>query len=103
MYAIIDDKGKQYKVAPGDKVLVDLMDAEEGAQIEFDRVLLLGDLKGELRVGQPTVEGARVSAQVIGHEKGRKLVTVKYRKGLGKKTGHRQRYTRVAIKDIITG
>jgi len=104
MYAIVEAKGKQYKVEPGQEVVVDLMKAEPGEKVELDQVLLVGGLKkGELRVGTPTVEGARVVAEVMRHEKGPKLLMVKYRDGLGKKKGHRQRYTRLVVKDIILG
>jgi len=104
MYAIVEAKGKQYKVEPGQEVVVDLMKAEPGEKVELDQVLLVGGLKkGELRVGTPTVEGARVVVEVVRHEKGRKLLMVKYRDGLGKKKGHRQRYTRLVVKDIILG
>jgi len=101
MYAIVDNKGKQYKVTAGEQVLVDLMDAEEGDKVEFDRVLLLGDLEGgEPRVGRPVVEGALVTGRVVGHEKGPKLRMAKGHKGKWVQKGHRQRYTRVEIKDI---
>ncbi|MFO7956784.1 MAG: 50S ribosomal protein L21 [Candidatus Brocadiia bacterium] len=101
MYAVIDDKGKQYKVGPGDEVRIDLMDADEGELVEFDRILLVKDDDG-IRVGQPRVDGARVLAEVLRHEKGPKLTMLRHQavKMRQAKMGHRQKYTRVLIREI---
>jgi large subunit ribosomal protein L21 len=101
MYAIIDDKGKQYKVRTGDQVRVDLMDADEGELVEFDRVLMVGG-NGELKIGTPQVTGARVLAEVLRHEKGPKLTMMRFQatKNRQAKKGHRQKYTRVIIREI---
>lgn len=101
MYAVIDDKGKQYKVEPGDEVRIDLMDADEGELVEFDRILLVKDDDG-VRVGQPRVDGARVLAEVLRHEKGPKLTMMRHQavKMRQAKMGHRQKYTRVLIREI---
>lgn len=103
MYAIFEDGGRQYKVAQGDKVYVDLRELPEGQQtIEFDRVLLLGE--GEnARIGQPLVSGAKVVAKLHGEVKGPKLVGGKFRrrKNYRRKFGHRQKHLAVTISEII--
>ena len=89
MYAIIATGGKQYKVAEGDII-----------KVEFDQVLAVSDDK--LVVGNPTVEGATVTASVVGNGKGKKVVVYKYKRKTGyhKKNGHRQQYTAVKIDKI---
>ncbi len=101
MYAIISDRQNQAKVRVGDEIVCDLMDAEPGAEISFDNVLLVGD-EGEVKIGKPTLEGVAVKGQVIGDIKGGKVVVFRFkrRKNIRKKTGHRQRYTRVKITSI---
>ena len=101
MYAVIDNHGKQYKVQTGDQVQVDLMDADEGELVQFDRVLMVGG-DGEARIGTPQLEGARVLAEVLRHEKGRKLTMMRFQAVGNKqaKMGHRQKYTRVLIREI---
>ena len=101
MYAIIDDKGRQYTVRKGDVVDIDLKGAPEQQSITFDRVLMVrGD--GGVKVGTPTVEGAKVVATVVGEVKGKKLIIRKYRrrKNYRRKQGHRQHFTRVRIESI---
>jgi large subunit ribosomal protein L21 len=103
MYAIIDNKGKQYKVSTGDEVRIDLVKADEGELIQFDRVLMIGDDEDDgLRVGTPDVPGARVLAEILRHEKGPKLTMQRFqpKKNRQAKKGHRQRYTRVLIREI---
>lgn len=96
MYAIIEDSGTQIKVAEGDVLDIDLRQGEvsEGDSLTFDRVLMMGDA-----IGRPYVDGASVTADVIGEIKGRKIDVVKFkrRKGYKRKQGHRQRYLRVKI------
>ncbi len=101
MYAIIATGGKQYKVAEGDVVRVEKLGAEEGAVYTFDQVLAVGDENG-LKIGQPVVEGATVSATVQGDGKARKVIVYKYKPKTGyhKKNGHRQQYTEVKIDKI---
>ncbi len=101
MYAVIDNHGKQYKVQTGDQVQLDLMDADEGELVQFDRVLMVGG-DGEARIGTPQLEGARVLAEVLRHEKGRKLTMMRLQAVGNKqaKMGHRQKYTRVLIREI---
>lgn len=104
MYAIIRTGGKQYRVAPGDVLDIENIPAEESAEVEFTDVLAVS-AKGELTLGAPTVDGAAVSAEVIEHGRGPKLVVYKKkrRKGYQKKQGHRQGYSRVKIAGISLG
>jgi len=101
MYAIISDRNNQAKVKVGDEVLCDLTDAEPGTTITFDHILLVGD-EGNVRIGKPEVAGATVTAEVIGEDRGKKLVVFRFRrrKNVRVKNGHRQRYTRVRITAI---
>jgi large subunit ribosomal protein L21 len=100
MYAVIESGGKQYRVQPGERLLIEKLMAEPGAQVSFPALLLAdGD---NVRVGAPTLEGATVTAEVIGPEKGEKLRIYKFRrrKGYRRKTGHRQTYTALRIVEI---
>jgi len=104
VYAIIEDGGRQFKVAPGDKVYVDLRDLAEGqSTIEFDRVLALGE-GADARIGQPFVQGAKVVARIQGELRGPKIDVVKFRrrKRYRRKTGHRQDYIQVTVSDIVS-
>lgn len=91
MYAIVEIAGHQFKVEENQKIFVNRLNAEEGSKMEFDRVLLV-DNDGSVKVGTPTVEGAKVSATVLSHLKGEKVIVFKKirRKGYQKKNGHRQ-------------
>ena len=101
MYAVVQTGGKQYKVQPGEEVQVELLPAEVGATVELDRVLLIGE-DDNLQVGDPTVVGARVVAEVVAQEKGDKIIVMRYKSKVRykKKTGHRQRLTRLRVTDI---
>ncbi len=101
MYAVVESGGKQYKVTVGQTVDVELLAAAEGDTIQFDRVLMIAD-DGQVRIGRPTVEGARVSATVLEHGRGPKVVGLKYRpkKRYRRTFGHRQGYTRVRVDEI---
>lgn len=102
IYAIVQTGGKQYKVSPGETIDVERLPAEEGSTIELDKVLLVAD--GEkVTVGTPTVEGAKVIAEVLGEGKGKKIIVFKYKPKVHyrRKRGHRQIYTRLAIKEIL--
>lgn len=104
MYAIVRDRGMQYRVEQGKTLDIALMDAEEGTSIEFDEVLMVsGTTTGETLVGDPVVQGAKVRANVIGSVKGDKIVVFRYRnkKRYRRRTGHRQKYTRVKVDEII--
>ncbi len=100
MYAIIQTGGKQYKVAVGDEVLVEKLNAEVDAEVAFD-VLLVAD--GEnVTVGTPFVDGVKATGKVLEHGKGKKVIVFKYKakKDSRKKNGHRQPFTKVAITAI---
>jgi large subunit ribosomal protein L21 len=101
MYAIVDILGKQFKVTQDQFVYAPKMDGEEGASVEFDQVLLIGNGE-EVEVGAPAVAGAKVSGKILGHLKGDKVIVFKKkrRKGYKKKNGHRQEFTKVLIENI---
>jgi large subunit ribosomal protein L21 len=101
MYAIVETGGKQHKVTTGDRLKLDLAVAEDVKTVTLDRVLLVGG-EGEAKIGQPTVAGASITAEVLGAVKGPKIDIVKYnrRKGYHKKKGHRQQYTEVKVTAI---
>ncbi|MEM6313441.1 MAG: 50S ribosomal protein L21 [Planctomycetota bacterium] len=100
MYAIIDDNGKQRKVAEGDVIRIDRPFNADEKTVSFDRVLLVGG--DEPKVGTPAVAGASVTADVLGQVKDKKIVIQKWkrRKGDNTKSGHRQKYTEVKITAI---
>jgi large subunit ribosomal protein L21 len=102
IYAIVETGGKQYRVAPGQVVDVDRLDVAEGATIELDRVLLLGE-GDDVTVGTPVVEGAKVVATSQGDGRGKKIIVFRYKPKVRyrRKTGHRQGYTRLAIDKIV--
>jgi large subunit ribosomal protein L21 len=102
MYAIVEIAGQQFKVERGNKVYVHRLEANEGAKIEFDRVLLL-DNEGKISVGNPTVDGAKVAATVISHVKGDKVIIFKKkrRKGYQKWNNHRQCFTQILIQGVL--
>jgi large subunit ribosomal protein L21 len=103
IYAIIESGGKQYKVAPGDTVDLDLMDKAEGDKVELDKVLLIADDQ-KITVGKPVIEGAKVLATSRGMTKGDKIIVLRFKAKdhYTKKTGHRQKYTRLTIDNIVT-
>ena len=102
MYAVVKTGGKQYKVAPGEKLKVEQIPADVGAEVILEQVLLVGD--GEaVRLGQPTVTGATVKATVVAHGRGEKIRIFKMRrrKHYQKHQGHRQNYTELQIDAIV--
>jgi large subunit ribosomal protein L21 len=102
MYAIFVDGGRQYKVEPGQRLDIDLrQDVNTGDTLEFSKVLAIGGDEG-LKLGSPAIEGAKVTATVLGTEKGEKVYIQKFhrRKNYQRRTGHRQQYTRVEIGEI---
>ena len=104
MYAIISEDGHQFKVEEGQELDIDYRDLAAGDQVKFDRVLAYRD-DDTLKVGQPVIEGASVTAEVLAVAQGPKLVVQKARrrKNYRRKTGHRQLYTRVKISKIDVG
>ena len=101
VYAIIRTGGHQYRVAPGDTIEVEKLQAEPGSQVELGEVLMVSNDDG-VQVGTPLVEGAKVIATVLRQGKGKKLIVFKYKpkKRYRRKTGHRQNLTMLAIKEI---
>src|SRR5690242_9433452 len=99
-YAIIRTGGKQYRVAEGDTVRVDLLSGAAGEKVKFDDVLMIGG--DEPKIGKPKVAGASVEAQIVGETLGEKLVVFKFRKRKRsrRKAGHRQAYTSVKITKV---
>lgn len=104
MYAVIESGGKQYRVELGTELAVDRLDVQPGQAIDFERVLLVADDE-KAAVGRPTVEGARVSADVVRQARGDKIVVFKYRpKARSRvKQGHRAELTVLRISDIVLG
>lgn len=101
MYAIIKTGGKQYKVAEGDTLRVEKLDAEEGKKIKLTDVMMVAD-GDKVQVGKPFVKGAAVSAKVNAHGRGKKVKIIKFRrrKHHRKQMGHRQAYTELTIEGI---
>ena len=102
MYAVIRTGGKQYRVEENEIVNVELLkNTSEGDQVTFDDVLLVGD-NDAVKVGRPVVEGAKVTATVLGQAKGPKVIIFRHsgRTTLRRKTGHRQKYTQLRIDSI---
>ncbi|RLT43959.1 MAG: 50S ribosomal protein L21 [Chloroflexi bacterium] len=100
MYAIVRTGGKQFHVREGDQILVERLDVAEGEAVSLEVLLLERD--GAVSVGAPTVAGASVAAQVVGHEKGRKVLIFKYKNKTRRRQirGHRQDHTRLSITSI---
>jgi large subunit ribosomal protein L21 len=102
MYAIVDLAGKQYRVQEGQKVYVHRLEGEEGAPVTFEKVLMI-DADGKVNIGQPVIEGASVTATILTHLKGDKVLVFKKkrRKGYQKLNGHRQYLSQIKIEQII--
>jgi large subunit ribosomal protein L21 len=103
MYAVVKTGGKQYRITPGEKLKVEQISADVGAEVVLDQVLMVGD-GDSVRLGQPTLAGATVKATVVSHGRGDKVTIFKMRrrKHYQKHQGHRQNYTELKI-DSITG
>ncbi len=103
MYVIVDIQGQQFKVQKDQKLFVHRIDANEGDSVEFDKVLLIEN-DSDITIGSPTVEGAKVVVEILSHVKGDKVLVFKKkrRKGYRKLNGHRQQFSRVIVKDIIS-
>ena len=104
MYAVIETGGKQYRVQEGDVLTIEKLNVGAGEKVEFDKVLVLAK-EGDLKVGAPYVEGAKVFGEVVENGKGQKVIIYKYKskKDYRKKQGHRQPYTMVKIESLGTG
>ncbi len=103
MYAIIESCGKQYKVAEGDVVFFEKLDAEEGKKVTFDKVMLVSE-DGKVQVGNPYVKGVKVEGKVVSHGKAKKIIVFKMKSKANyrRRYGHRQPYTKVEITSIKT-
>jgi len=102
VYAIIRDRGTQYRIEKGQVLEIPLIDAEPGSQLELGEVLMIGG--EQTQVGTPLVAGAKVLARVLGETKGNKIIVFKYKnkKRYRRRTGHRQQYTSIAISEIVS-
>jgi large subunit ribosomal protein L21 len=103
-YAIFATGGQQFRAEPGATVKVPLLAAEPGSKVVFDRVLLASDGK-RVQTGQPTVSGAKVTAEIVRHGKGKKIHIFRFarRSGYRRHAGHRQQFTEVKIADVKVG
>lgn len=101
MYAIVTIAGQQFKVEKDQSLFVHRLEGNEGDKLEFDEVLLVAN-DGNITVGKPNVKNAKVSATIIEHAKGDKVIVFKKkrRKGYQKQTGHRQQFTKIKIEEI---
>lgn len=102
MYAIVDIAGKQFRVTENQVLEVPRLSAKEGEKVEFERVLLVA-ADDEIKVGQPVVEGAKVEASVINHDRAKKVIVFKKRRreNYKRKKGHRQPFTRIQVEKIV--
>jgi len=101
MRAVIKTGGKQYRISEGDVLKVEKLEGEPGARIELSEVLAVGE-GVSIKIGTPTVAGASVVAEILGHDKDKKVIIYKKkrRKGYDKRTGHRQPFTSIKIQEI---
>ena len=102
MYVIVDIQGQQFKVQQDQKLFVHRINADQGAEVEFEKVMLV-DNEGAITVGSPVIEGAKVVVEILSHVKGDKFLIFKKkrRKGYRKLNGHRQQFSQVRVKEII--
>jgi len=101
MYAVIKTGGKQHRVSEGDVISIERIPGEKGDSVPFDQVLMVGK-EGDVRIGRPIVEGAKVVGEILAQTQGDKITVfkTKKRKGYRKKTGHRQPLTSLKIREI---
>ena len=101
MYAVIKTGGKQHRVTEGDVIAIEKINGDRGEAVVFDQILMV-EKEGDIRVGRPVVEGAKVVGEILAQIKGDKLTVykTKKRKGYHKKTGHRQQLTSMKIREI---
>jgi len=103
MYAVVEQGGKQYRVAEGDTIRIEKTEGSPGDEIILEKVLLVQDQE-DVRVGKPFLDGVRIRAEILAQRRAKKVVIFKYkrRKGYRKKNGHRQYFTGIRIKAIET-
>lgn len=101
MYAVVKTGGKQYKVAPGEKLKVETLEGEKGTTLELSDVLLV-EKDGIVTIGSPVVTGAKVTAEILRQGRGKKILVFKHkrRKSYRKMNGHRQNFTELLVKEI---
>jgi large subunit ribosomal protein L21 len=102
MFAVFKTGGKQFRAEPGASIRIPSLEAEPGDAVTFDEVLL-ASADGDVKVGQPLVEGAKVTAEVVRHGRDRKVIVFKRkrRKGYRRKNGHRQGFTEVRVSEVV--
>jgi large subunit ribosomal protein L21 len=102
VYAVVKSGARQYRASVGDTIIVERLPAETGQRLELDEVLLVADGE-QVEIGRPTIDGAKVVATVVAEEKGPKIRIFKYhpRKRYRRRAGHRQRYTRLRVDEIV--
>ena len=102
MYAIVEIAGQQFRVEKDWKLYVHRLEAEEGSDVEFDKILLL-DNEGTVQIGTPVIESAKIKAKVLKHVRADKVIVFKKkrRKGYKKKNGHRQNLTQILVEEIV--
>ena len=102
MYVIVDIQGQQFKVQQDQKLFVHRINADQGSEVEFEKVMLI-DNDGDVQVGAPVIDGAKVVLEILSHVKGDKVLVFKKkrRKGYRKLNGHRQQFSEVRVKEII--
>jgi large subunit ribosomal protein L21 len=102
VYAVVKSGARQYRASVGDTIIVERLPAEAGQRLELDEVLLVADGE-QVEIGRPTIDGAKVLATVVAEEKGPKIRIFKYhpRKRYRRRAGHRQRYTRLRVDEIV--
>ena len=105
MYAIVNTGGKQYRVAPGDTLRVEYLPADEGDLVELEDVRMLSDEGGAVTMGAPSIDGAKVTAEVLAQGRGKKVIVFKYKAKTRyrRKNGHRQNFTELRVTDISYG
>jgi len=103
MYAVIDLTGKQQRVEKDEVIRIEKIDKNIGESVEFDKIMMIQDEKGEVKIGTPYLENIKVTAIVLNQDRAKKIIVFKKkrRKGYKKTQGHRQYFTEIAIKDII--
>ncbi len=104
MYAVFETGGKQYRASPGDVIRVEKLEVEEGSEVDFDKVLMVGEGE-DVKIGLPYVEGGKVTATVRAQGRGKKVMIIKFRrrKHSRKQMGHRQAYTELQITGVSAG
>ena len=105
MYAIVEIAGQQFKVEENRKIYVNRLETEEEETVEFEKVLLIDNEEGDIKIGMSVIEGAKITAKVLEHLKGQKIIVFKKkkRKGFQKKNGHRQALSHIQIEKIHIG